>query len=109
MKTITRTIRADQLPPIFDIPEDMRQTQVDVTVVPISDGSTVYRSAKTQTAKPSIERSEPDTLALPSAETQRAALHKFLAEMRECDEPLGEKFDKTIAKRITFKRKLRFD
>ncbi|GHV03811.1 hypothetical protein AGMMS50229_03800 [Campylobacterota bacterium] len=32
MDTITKTIRADQLPPIFDIPEDMRQEQVSVVV-----------------------------------------------------------------------------
>ncbi|GHV59434.1 hypothetical protein FACS1894103_2790 [Campylobacterota bacterium] len=105
MKTITRTMRADQLPPIFDIPEDMRQEQVNVIVVPISDDTAVYRSAQAQTAKPAIDETESD-LVLPSPEAQRIAVHKFIKEMRESDEdePLGEEFYKMLEKRVTFKR-----
>ncbi|GHV07535.1 hypothetical protein AGMMS50229_14550 [Campylobacterota bacterium] len=106
MKTITRTMRADELLPIMDIPEDMRQEQVSVIVVPISD--------KAQTAKSAIEESKDERLVFPDVvdpAAQRIAVHKFIKEMREGDEdePLGEEFYKMLEKRVTFKRKLNFD
>lgn len=44
MRTITQTMRADRLLPIMDIPEEMRQTKVNVIVIPIADDTAVYRA-----------------------------------------------------------------
>ena len=61
MKTITRTIRADQLPPIFYIPEDMRQTQVSVVVSFIAP--TAKPTTKLQKALDELERGEGEKFA----------------------------------------------